>query len=131
MDWTFDMFMEDARAYHETMRGVYYEDTRNYRRYFMVRFKNAARDFKEEWFKTHKYQYDSRDGWIGDAFGKTLTDWFSDFYKDTYNQRPHLPLWFYVQATGLPSIEDTAWTFCATPIEDAEESAKEVRAYYA
>lgn len=128
MDWTFDLFMEDSRLYHETpFKGVRCEDISNYRKYFMVWFKNRARDFKEEWLKTHQFLYDKVDGWIGDAFGKTLTDWFSDFYKDAYGQRPHLPTWFYVQAVGFPQSQDTARMFCASPVERAEEDAKEAR----
>ena len=128
MDWTFDLFMEDARAYHETpMKGVYCEDTSNYRKYFMVWYKNAARDFKAKWLENHAHLYDKHDGWIGDAFASTLMDWFSDFYKDAYGQRPHLPNWYYVQAVGFPSREDVGRTFCATPVEDAEEEAKRVR----
>lgn len=128
MDWTFDYFMEDSKAYHATpFKGVTCEDTSNYRKYFMVWFKNAARDFKEKWLKSHQFLYDKYDGWIGDAFGRTLTDWFSDFYKDAYGQRPHLPVWFYVQAVGLPSREDTMRTFCASPVEDAVRNARLAR----
>lgn len=130
-DWTFDYFMEDARAYHATPRKGIYPDSRgDYRRYFMVTFKNWARDFKAKWLNTHQHLYDRHDGYVGDAFAHTLTDCFSDFYKDAYGQRPHLPVWYYVQATGLPQSEDTARMFCANPVEDAEENAKVVRAAF-
>lgn len=127
IDWTYDEFMEDAKLYHETpFKGVHVP-TDNYRRYFMVWFKNHARDFKAKWFETHEHLYDRYDGYIGDAFARTLTDWFSDFYKDAYGQRPHLPDWFYVQAVGFPMREDTGRTFCASPVEDAINEAKEAR----
>ena len=130
-DWTFDEFMEDAKLYHETpFKGVY-PDSSNYRKYFMVWFKNAARDFKAKWLEAHPYLYDRYDGYVGDAFAKTLNDWFSDFYKDTYGQRPHLPRWYYVHAVGLPQSEDTARTFCADPIRDAIFNAQEAREYFA
>jgi len=130
MDWTFDYFMEDARAYHETPCKGIYPDSSDYRKYFMVTFKNRARDFKAKWLKNHPYLYDKYDGYIGDAFGRTLTDWFSDFYKDAYGQRPHLPTWFYVHAVGFPQREDTARLFCADPIEAAEDDAKAARAAF-
>lgn len=130
MDWTFDFFMEDARRYHETPYKGVEADPSNYRRYFMVWFKNAARDFKAKWLETHAHLYDRYDGYVGDAFARTLSDWFSDFYKDTYGQRPHLAPWYYVQAAGLPTREDTARTFCASPVEDAELEAKMLRARF-
>ena len=123
MDWTFDLFMEDARQYTAEEP----DNASDYRQYFMGWFKRAAKRFEVEWSKTHEHQYDRRDGYIGDAFGRTLTDWFSDFYKDAYGQRPHLPVWFYVHAVGFPQSADTARTFCASPMEDAERAAKEVR----
>ena len=128
-DWSFDQFMEDARAYKATpCKGVHCPSNASYRQYFMVSFKNFARDFKEKWYKTHEHLYDTYDGWIGDAFARELDDWcFSDFYKDAYNQRPHLSRWFYVQAVGLPHSEDTARTFCSSPVEEAMEMAKRMR----
>lgn len=129
MDWTFDFFMEDAIAYHETpCKGINPDHRGDYRKYFMVSFKNKARDFKAKWLENHAHLYDNRDGYIGDAFGRTLmTGWFSDFYKDAYGQRPHLPIWYYVQAVGFPQGEDTARTFCADPVGEAETDAKAVR----
>lgn len=129
MDWTFDLFMEDSKLYKATaMKGVHCRSNASARESFMVWFKNQARDFKTEWEKTHKGLYDSYDGYIGDCFASELDDMcFSDFYKDTYNQRPHLPRWFYVQALGLPMQEDTARLFCASPVENAIEDAKAYR----
>ena len=53
--------------------------------------------------------------------------WFSDYYKDTYGQRPHLAIWYYIHMLGLPMSEDTGRTFCASPIEDACANASWVR----
>ena len=119
MDWTYDKYLEDVKLY-----GI--EDKSNgedYNSYFISRIKKAANKFLEDWKAKHDGKlYDH--GWVGDAFAATLTDWFSDFYKDTYNQRPHLPTWFYVHPLGLPMQEDTIRTFCASPIENAAEEAR-------
>ena len=128
-DWTFDLFMEDCKLYKATpMRGVHCASNASDREKFMVWFKNAARDFTEAWKKSHAGMHDRYDGWIGDAFAEELKKiLFSDFYKETFGQRPHLPTWFYIQALDFPMLEDTAWTFCASPVEDAMENAKRLR----
>ena len=129
MDWTYDLFNEDANLYKATpIKGVRCSRDASDREDFMVWFKNCARDFTEEWKRDCPYLYDRRRGWIGDAFEDRLSDMcFSDFYKDTYGQRPHLPAWYYIHATGLPHSEDTARTFCANPIGNAVRGAKMTR----
>ena len=130
MDWTFDLFMEDAAQYKATpIKGVHCRADADYREQFMTWFKNMVRDFKAEWEAEHgKRRYDDYEGYEGDAFKRRLqrTE-FSDFYKDAYGQRPHLNSWFYVQATGLPQDEDTVRTFCAYPVENAVKDAKRNR----
>lgn len=125
-DWTFDMFQEDAELYRATpMKGVYPSRNASRREKFMTWFKNLARDFKAEWLKENDGRLYNGYEYIGDAFEQEIyNSCFSDFYKDTYNQRPHLPIWFYIQATELPHGEDTIRTFCAQPIRDAVENAK-------
>lgn len=124
-DFTYDLFVEDAKKYTATaIKGVHCRRNADEREHFMVWLKNAARDFKETWMKSHKGLYDRHDGYIGDAFAQTLDDWFSDFYKDTYGQRPHLDNWYYVHALGLPMQSDIARTFCADPVELACSMAK-------
>ena len=131
VDWTFDRFMEDMRRYEAagSIKEAAAAPSDDYRGYFAVWFKTAAKSFREEWLKSHKGLYDAYDGWCGDAFAakRIRADWFSDFYKDAYGQRPHLAPWFYVQAVGLPMKEDTIRTFCASPVEDAEYYARRVR----
>lgn len=131
MDWTYDMFMEDAKAYKATpIKGVHCNGKAECRERFMTWFKNLARDFKAEWDEEHGgRQYDRYDGYIGDAFARELrrAD-FSDYYKDAYGQRPHLADWFYVQAVRFPMNEDTSRTFCAFPIEQAMADARAERA---
>ena len=131
-DWTFDMFMEDAKLYKATpCKGVHCPKDADYRQYFMTTLKNYARDFKEEWFKTHEHLYDSYDGYIGDAFARSLYRFgFSDFYKEAYYQRPHLDTWYYVHAVGFPQSEDTARMFCASPVEYAINNAKRTREWF-
>ncbi len=128
MDWTFDLFMEDAKLYSATpMKGVYCRKNASERERFMVWLKNAARDFAENWKKEHDGKlYDRYDGYIGDGFfaREFFEMGFSDYYKDIYGQRPHLDRWFYVQALGLDHSEDIIRTFCAYPVEDAIEEAK-------
>ena len=128
-DWTYDLFMEDAGLYHATpRRGVYPRCDAGIREHFMTWFKGCARDFKSKWYETHEHAYDTRDGYIGDAFARELGKMcFSDFYKDTYNQRPHLSSWYYVRALDFPMNEDVARMFCATPVEDAMRAAKRTR----
>jgi len=122
-DWTYDIFMSDAEKYKATpQKGVHPSRNASDRERFMTWFKNCARDFIEEWMKSHNSLYDH--GWIGDAFMKDFPEGFSDYYKDVYGQRPHLSTWFYLRATGLPSSEDTARLFCADPVGVATRLAK-------
>ena len=126
LDWSFDRFVEDAKMYKATpIKGVHCRAAASDRERFMTWFKNMARDFMQDWSMEHEHMYDRRAGYAGDAFERRLyRSGFSDYYKDTYGQRPHLAWWFYVQATGLPHSEDVIRTFCANPIEDAVKNAK-------
>lgn len=124
-DWTYDMFFEDAKRYNATpRRGVHCRSDASYREYFMTTMKGTVRDFCLDWGDC---QYDSVLGWIGDAYARELSQWFSDFYKEAYGQRPHLPVWYYVHALGLPTREDVSRLFCANPIENAIRDAKLTR----
>ena len=123
MDWTYDIFMEDSKAFDAG------EKIEEYRAGFIGWLKKAAKDFEAEWLAKHNgHRYETGYGYVGDAFAEeAFGDWFSDYYKEAYGQRPHLPNWFYIQAVKLPTKEDTFRTFCATPVEDAMEWAKETR----
>lgn len=122
-DWTYDLFVEDLKTYGED-----YNDTDNYNGYFIGYMKRSVKRFLDKWNREHDGKlYASGYGWAGDEFADTIRDWFSDFYKEAYGQRPHLPMWFYVHALGLPMEGDTARMFCADPIEDAIEFARELR----
>ena len=95
----------------------------------MRNLKTFARDFEEKWLEEHEgHMYDRYDGWIGNAFARVLINWnFSDYYKDTYGQRPHLSMWYYVHALGFHHGDDIGRTFCAHPVEDAVRNAQYVR----
>lgn len=129
LDWSFDLFAEDAELYKATpIKGVHPRSDASEREQFMTWFKGCVRDFTNEWMKSHKGLYDRYDGWIGDAFARQLSEMcFSDYYKDTYNQRPHLNDWYYIHLAGLPQSEDVCRMFCSRPIEDAVENARECR----
>ena len=127
MDWTFDLFVEDFNKYNISYAG----DSENYNEYFISNFKTAAEDFLADWKALHDgHLYDRKDGYVGDAFAKSVRDWFSDLYKETYYQRPHLPMWYYVHLTKLPMSEDMARLFCSSPIEGAVNDAKRARKYF-
>lgn len=130
VDWTYDLFLEDSKKYNATpIKGVHCRKGADSREQFMTWFKNCARDFKAEWSQQNGDRYISENyEYIGDAFKQYMYDTcFSDFYKDTYGQRPHLDWWFYIHAIELPMRSDTARLFCAYPVENAVEDAKRVR----
>lgn len=123
MDWTYDLFIEDVEKYGI---GAAADASADYRAYFVATTKVFVKRFKDRWMKDHDgHLYDH--GWAGDEFAKGFLDWFSDFYKEAYGQRPHLPLWFYIHPLGLPMREDTARGFCSDPIGNAIYDAKEAR----
>lgn len=129
-DWTYDMFIEDSKKYNATpIKGVRCRRDASSRERFMTWFKNLARDFRAEWENEGRKLYDKTYGYIGDAFARELYEAdFSDYYKDTYGQRPHLSWWFYLRAiANMPMDEDITRTFCATPMEDAIATAKRNR----
>lgn len=124
MDWTYDIFMEDSARFDA---GEKFEDS--FRESFIKWLKDDAKAFEQNWKAQHDgHLYDRYDGYVGTAYAARLSDsWFSDYYKDAYGQRPHLPKWFYIQAVKLPHEEDTARTFCASPVENAIDKAKRCR----
>ena len=124
-DWTYDLYLEDCKKYSADT-----EDTSQFRAYFMGYVKRSVQRFLVKWNGAHDgHLYASGYGWAGDEFASEISDWsFSDFYKEAYGQRPHLPMWYYVHPLGLPMLEDTARMFCADPIQDAADAAREARA---
>lgn len=122
MDWTYDLFVNDMNTYN-----IEDKDDTYYNAYFIATVKERANNFKEKWLAEHDGKLFFDHVWAGDAFAEDFLEWFSDFYKDCYRQRPHLPKWFYIHPLGLPMHEDTARLFCANPIEDAIDAAQEIR----
>ena len=124
-DWTYDLFLNDINTY-----GADFEDSSDYKGYFIGFMKRSVNRFLDKWNSNHKGLYAPGYGWAGDEFANSMMDGFSDFYKDAYGQRPHLPMWFYVHALGLPMQEDTARGFCANPVNDAASEAKYRREHF-
>lgn len=123
-DWTYDKYAEDIKIYTDEDKD--YGD--DYNGYFVSFMKRSVKRFLDKWNRQHDGKlYASGYGYAGDEFADSIRDWFSDFYKEAYGQRPHLPMWFYIHPLGLPMREDTARMFCADPIEDAMTEARHAR----
>ena len=120
-DWTYDQYVQDVETY-----DVSDSDNILYNAYFVAMIKKSAKNFLNRWIAEHSGKlYDGT--WVGDEFAINFMNWFSDFYKDTYGQRPHLPIWYYIHPLGLPMKEDSIRSFCARPIEDACNAARTCR----
>lgn len=128
IDWTYDLFVEDAKLYSaKPIKGVHCRSNASDRERFMTWLKDLVRDFKQGWFEVHGEgkMYAPFAGYIGDAFGVKMMDAnFSDYYKDVYGQRPHLHIWFYINQLGLPTGQDTIRMFCNDPVAEAIKNAK-------
>lgn len=117
-DWTYDLYLQDVKQY-----GADCEDSSNYKAYFIGYLKRSVQRFLDKWNRAHDGKlYAPGYGWAGDEFASGM-DWFSDFYKDAYGQRPHLPMWYYIHPLGLPMREDSARCFCADPEQEVVEQA--------
>lgn len=123
-DWTFDQYVDGVKKY-----GPEENNTDDFTAYFIGYMKRSVARFLDKWNRNHNGCLYARGyGWAGDEFADTIREWFSDFYKEAFGQRPHLPMWYYVHPLGLPMQEDAARSFCASPIDEACEEAREVRA---
>ena len=121
-DWTYDLYVQDIKTYGAEDKS----NGEDYNAYFIGYLKRAAARFLAKWKEQHDGKlYDLE--YVGDAFARSIREWFSDLYKDTYRQRPHLPIWFYVHPLGLPMQEDTARLFCAKPVDLAVQDARAAR----
>lgn len=131
-DWTYDVFHTAMEQYEGTpQKGVHCREDASDIEQFVTWFKNQARDFREQWLGEYNSEYVFGIGWIGDAFEEDFDwDWFSDYYKDVFGQRPHLPRWYYIHPLGMPMLDDVGRTFCADPINDAISNAKLAKAVY-
>ena len=123
-DWTYDQYIADVAKY-----GADEDDSSNFNACFIGYMKRSVARFLDKWNRQHDgHLYAKGYGWAGDEFADALYECaFSDFYKEAYGQRPHLPFWFYIHPLGLPMQEDTARMFCADPIEEAIINARMVR----
>ena len=120
-DWTYDKYVEDVKA----VKAGHEIDT--YSKEFVQSIIKSADKFLESWKAEHDGKYYDH-GWVGDAFKDRLYDMdFSDWYKEAYNQRPHLDYWYYVHVLGLPMRGDSSRLFDDDPVGDAMEYAKYTR----
>lgn len=111
IDWSLDIAWADADSVKALPleHGVYSKNMSDERK-FMQWLKTDARFFEERWLKEHDgCGYDKYDGWVGDAWLKHLTRecCLSDYYKDTYGQRPHFDYEFFAMMCGLPTRGET------------------------
>ena len=137
-DWTYDLYLEDMRKYTALpIKGVRPKASASDREVFIRTLKMIARDFLTEWAKNWggPHRHNGID-WPGGEFEWHLRELcFSDWYKDTYGQRPHLPAWYYIHPLGLNHGWDTvmAWDSHGsldTPLEKRAELAKEAREFF-
>ena len=109
-DWTLDLAWNDADSVSALplRRGVRSAKNLTEDQKFMQWLKTSAKFFAEDWEAEHDgHQYDRYDGWVGDAWLNYISDCLSDWYKDTYNQRPHFRWEFFAMMCGLPTNADT------------------------
>lgn len=103
VDWTFDEFVADMESVKALpmRRGVYSAKNLTERQKFCQRIKTEAKYFAQDNSDNGtylKYSYD----YVGDAFARELEGWFSDWYKDVYNQRPHFDYAYVAMLCDLP-----------------------------
>lgn len=128
VDWTLDIAWADADSVKPLplRRGVYSPKNYTEGQKFMQWLKTDAKFFAEDWMKLHDNKKYSCGTWVGDAWLNHISDCISDYYKDTYNQRPHFMYEFFAMMCGLPTSADTIIRWDNFD-EDCRESAKRHR----
>lgn len=131
VDWTLDIFAEDMQSVKALplKKGVHSAANLTDGQKFCQYIKTQAKFFAEEHSDNGVYMKDFHT-YVGDAFAETLGDYlFSDWYKDTYNQRPHFNKKYIAMLCGLPVFYETG--FCdggyRQSMQDDISRAKEVR----
>ena len=121
-DWTIDKFFKTCQNVKPLpIKGVHVGQNATEQERFCIELKTAFKDFCAKW-----------DGSLEDLFKSFSCDYnFSDWYKEVFNQRPHLPVEFYLYAMGYESVGGIR--FCMPPfkndVDDAVWSAKAYRQY--
>lgn len=130
IDWTLDIAWADADSVkaHPLRRGVHSSANMSDGRKFMQWLKTDAKFFAEDWRAEHDgHDYDRWDGYVGDAWLRHISmGGLSDYYKDTYGQRPHFDYEFFAMMCGLPTQGETTIRWDRYD-EHCREQAKRVR----
>ncbi len=146
-DWSFDLFLADCKKYKALpIKGVYCRQGASDNEVFISTIKLIC----NEWLADHTEDYtvrginsngreycyvETRD--LCKALWAYLRNdvYFSDWYKDTYNQRPHLNGDLYLYALGYTELIDRlTWLGLSFRtmndiIEDYAKSAQRSREY--
>lgn len=114
-DWTFDMFLEDCKSYKALpIKGVRCPKGASDRERFIASVKLHCNEF----VKANRQAFTNEHGRLlnyelGEALMQSLDRnlYFSDYYKDVYNQRPHLDRDLYLTALGFGGlVNKLLWT---------------------
>ena len=126
-DWSFDLFFETCQTTKALpIKGVHPSRNASEAEAFVAWLKADFRDWLERMYE----EYDCSRESLEDMFKMYAREsFFSDCYKDAFNQRPHLKPAFYLFAMGYENVGGLR--FCMSPfsddVADAVWSAKAFR----
>ncbi len=135
-DWSFDKFLADCKEYDALpIKGVR-RPKASAEEAFIASVKLHIKEFIEanrERFSTPIGTLDKRP--LNEALKRFLDRelYFSDWYKDTYNQRPHLDVDLYLWALGFEeTVDSLPWVGLSFRtmdgiVEDYADHAKRTR----
>ena len=146
-DWSFDLFLADCKKYKALpIKGVHCRQGASYNEEFISNIKLICNEWiaeNTEEFTVRGINSNGREYCYVETreMGRCLWSYLrnevyiSDWYKDTYNQRPHLNGDLYLCALGYRDLVDTmtwvglSFTTMDNIIEDYAKSAKRSREY--
>lgn len=143
-DWSFDQFVADCNSYKALpIKGVYCRRGASDNEVFIATLKRICNEYIAD--NTQRFTYvNERNGYTHvdyEEMGEWLWSYLcheiyiSDWYKDVYNQRPHLDKDLYLWALGYHDMVNTllwrgmSFRTMDDIINDYERSAKRVREY--
>lgn len=126
-DWSYDKFYmacQKTKALPK-VKGVHPSSNASAEECFIAYLKRDFALYKAD----IELNYDCRFVSLEEIFRRFANEWlFSDFYKDTFNQRPHLDASFYLYAMGYENVGGLR--FCMPPFsQDVEDAIWSARAY--
>lgn len=126
-DWSFDKFFKACQSTKALpIKGVHPSRNASDEECFVAYLKRDFADYLADF--AIKYSYRNLEEVFKCYCRETC---FSDWYKDTFDQRPHLDSSFYLYAMGYKEVGGIR--FCMSPfseeVEDAVASAEAYRAY--